>query len=433
MIEHIYNIAMNMMGIIMMALIAKYIFLEPELQNYKKQFFAACLLLLILAEFMLHPDVGTILVVICAGIYIVLVRKTHKLRGFWLTLPIVGMGTGVIIPMLVIEGFLNRDIVTENMFYYIETTVEYGLLLLFWWKGKKWRQSFAQEMQYRALQKWESRLLTGIGTLLFLIAMPLTERQWLYALSFELKVYIAAFGMTSFMLTITVVVLIFQGNKRGYYHGLATLNEHYLKMELKHFEAYQKAQQETRRIRHDMKNHLHSIRYFVQERDFTELENYLDGMDIAMQQTDTELHCGSAFADAICNAKYQTARQKGISFQISGMIPDHMKMEPLDLCAVFANALDNAIEATEQLPDEQRWVTLDIAVQGNMLFLHFQNPTNSKPAIHGTTKPDRKNHGFGLQNIKLAVEKYDGEMEIHTVEKDGISIFSLEIMLICSR
>lgn len=84
-------------------------------------------------------------------------------------------------------------------------------------------------------------------------------------------------------------------------------------------------------------------------------------------------------------------------------------MEPLDISTIFGNALDNAIEASGSLPEEQRLITIKGNRIHDLQIIVVENnvrPDCEVPA--GTSKKDTFLHGFGLANINAAVEKYGG-------------------------
>ena len=85
-------------------------------------------------------------------------------------------------------------------------------------------------------------------------------------------------------------------------------------------------------------------------------------------------------------------------------------MEPFDISTIFGNAIDNAIEASEKLPEELRLITVRAERIRDMLIITVENHTMPDVSpVEGTTKKDRFIHGFGIPNIKNAVEKYGGQ------------------------
>lgn len=105
----------------------------------------------------------------------------------------------------------------------------------------------------------------------------------------------------------------------------------------------------------------------------------------------------------------------------------------MDVCAVFANAFDNAIEACEKLPQEDRYIHLTIKATEQFWFLTMTNPVKEKvntkrlfQRIGGyTSKADNKQHGIGTYNMKRVVESHGGLVKATCQEHQ----FTLEIVL----
>ena len=140
------------------------------------------------------------------------------------------------------------------------------------------------------------------------------------------------------------------------------------------------------------------------------------------------MHTGNEFLDIILKDKAAKAREKQIDF--SAMVDFHEIdfMEPLDISTIFGNAIDNAIEASENLPEYKRLITVKAERVRDMLLITIEN--NTPPGNHlteGTTKKDRFVHGFGIPNIKKAVEKYSGQCSFQQEER----VYRLKILIPC--
>ena len=122
------------------------------------------------------------------------------------------------------------------------------------------------------------------------------------------------------------------------------------------------------------------------------------------------VHTGNEFLDIILRNKAANAREKQIDFSAMVDFNGIDFMEPFDISTIFGNALDNAIEASEKLPEELRLITVRAESIRDMLVITVENHTlpDASP-VEGTTKKDRFIHGFGIPNIKNAVEKYGGQ------------------------
>lgn len=186
-----------------------------------------------------------------------------------------------------------------------------------------------------------------------------------------------------------------------------------------------KDEERIRSIYHDMKNHL-LVLEGIQGTD----ETRKMAQELRSQIADYEnyIHTGNDFLDIIIRDKAEKAREKQIDFSALIDFGGVDFIEPLDISTIFGNAIDNAIEASEKLPEDKRLVTVRAERVRDMLLITIEN--NTTPGSHlveGTTKKDRFVHGFGIPNIKKAVEKYSGQCSFHQKE----SIYQLKILIPC--
>lgn len=202
----------------------------------------------------------------------------------------------------------------------------------------------------------------------------------------------------------------------------------------KYYEAMEGQQFEIRRLKHDLANHLQVLLALPEERRAGYIEGMLDNPALTQVLT----YSGDATVNAVLTAKESLMRQKGISFYVKVDIPGELPFERADVCALFANGLDNAMEACEKLPRGKREVNLTARTGKGMLAVCVKNPYQEKlmetqntgrradlsegqlsgetKNILRTTKKDAANHGYGLRSIREVVKKYGGNMEIKREE-----------------
>lgn len=224
----------------------------------------------------------------------------------------------------------------------------------------------------------------------------------------------------------------------------AKLNEaYYESMEQQHFE--------LRRLRHDMANHLQALSALPSEEKDTYIRELLDSGALAK----TLNYCGDPTINAVLSVKENLLRQQNISLELKLDIPEELPFEKADLCAIYANALDNAAEACARQPEEKpettnaepranntknRTIILESRARKGMLVFQITNPvpenvlgqragisvqsetfsalsagkekSGQAETLPPTTKKDRTRHGYGLRSIRMSVEKYGGHMEI---------------------
>lgn len=206
----------------------RYVFLEQGLEPRKQRIFhAVCIFLVFASFFILGEDVAVLLLILAGGINISLARKEHHIRGFFLVLPITGIQNGLVVPIMFVPLRLGL-IAAEKQYRYVFGI--YGLilflLLLFTILGRDWRRQFAIEMKHRHLHSWERLLLCGVGILLLVYSYVLststaaTDMAAAYGeeIADQFAANLCLMGSIALVLTITIIVLVMQGNKRSHYH-----------------------------------------------------------------------------------------------------------------------------------------------------------------------------------------------------------------------
>lgn len=132
-----------------------------------------------------------------------------------------------------------------------------------------------------------------------------------------------------------------------------------------------------------------------------------------------ERACQHPAADALLMAKVQRCRERGIRLEIDAEIPADLATPAVELCAVLANALDNAIAACEALPEDERWVTLKARRAHGLFSVVVENACAKEAVGHRQRKGGRgaregrgglPEHGWGQSIIEGVVRRHDGEM-----------------------
>lgn len=130
---------------------------------------------------------------------------------------------------------------------------------------------------------------------------------------------------------------------------------------------------------------------------------------------DSHIETGNEVMDTILTEKSLLCEARGIHFtcMVDGQALDFMS--PSDLCALFGNALDNAIEAVSEFEDESmRSISLVVKRHTSMVAIHLENYCAQEPVFEEglpmTTKQDTSLHGFGTRSMSLAVQRYTGSI-----------------------
>lgn len=171
---------------------------------------------------------------------------------------------------------------------------------------------------------------------------------------------------------------------------------------------------------HDMKHYIVAIRH---ETDAAARSGMVDELEASIRGYGaTAIETGNPVVDTMLTTKTTRAEAQGITVTsvVDGSVVNFM--EVMDVVTVFGNAMDNAIEATRQVPDvDRRLIKIAVFRQEHLALLRFENYFGGEvtliDGLPSTTKDDAQHHGYGLKNIRQAAEKYGGSFTVHT--EDG--------------
>ncbi|MBK0348634.1 GHKL domain-containing protein [Aerococcaceae bacterium zg-ZJ1578] len=180
------------------------------------------------------------------------------------------------------------------------------------------------------------------------------------------------------------------------------------------YKAYAENTHYINRKAHDLK---HQIETILAEDDLKVRQEYLATLREAIDTLSYKIETGNGVLDTILTRKNTYCQEHDINFTCIANGSLLHKMEIMDICSLFGNALDNAIEHVEKIDMiEKRLVTLKLLNKGKMVILRVDNycvdETMDLTTLPNTSKKDQDNHGYGLKNIQYIAKKYNGNMTV---------------------
>ena len=188
----------------------------------------------------------------------------------------------------------------------------------------------------------------------------------------------------------------------------------YVTEQQKHIRLMVEKTQDMKKFRHDVRQHMWVISYHIEHGELDLAKEYINQIYENMDSTRMEHYTRVVPIDVVLSDKKEIMDQKKIVFNWSGSvnkIPDNIK--EYDICTVFIDILDRAINACEALPEDEREIKLLVEINNGKLYIMEKH----KCKIRNIKHEDRK--------IKAISEKYDGYV-IHTVDDDS---YMVEVVL----
>ena len=187
-----------------------------------------------------------------------------------------------------------------------------------------------------------------------------------------------------------------------------------LSRQMRHYQSYRKYTESYRAFRHDYENLMASLKALLNRQEYKKAIRMLDGIHDTMQRNVLvhKSYSDNIILDAILKDAADVCEEKNIHFSAHAYLPETVPMTELDIVRVFANIINNAIEACNKLSGQERFVEVKSNGNQNWVIIEITNSFNGELLIEGdepeTTKEDKDLHGFGLRIIKETIESLGG-------------------------
>ncbi len=204
-----------------------------------------------------------------------------------------------------------------------------------------------------------------------------------------------------------VILLLMQ---RNIYKESQQLTQRYLEEQKGHYEYLEKRETETKKFRHDLRSHMEMLSVLAKERRYDEFDKYVEEINLNIDRFGNNVTVQNGIVDAIINKYYSEAIANDVSMEVKGRFPSDCKIDAYHLCTIFSNILSNALEATVEAG--KKWISVECRYTDDNILVVVKNTFDNKNTIRNgkarTHKKDTNNHGFGLENVKDSISKYNG-------------------------
>lgn len=197
-----------------------------------------------------------------------------------------------------------------------------------------------------------------------------------------------------------------------------------LDFQKKKYEQLGESYRQTRRIIHDVKNHYFYIQEQINNHHYDQLLDYTSAAIQDMEDHYAKYNTGNLVIDSFLTSYDNLAVKNNISFYTRLNLDfNRIPVGDYDLCTILGNILDNCITACRICNNGDKYISISIETTDDDRFvIHCENRAPEEE----TTRSRRSiNHGFGMNNIQHAVEKYHG----YYVFKHSGDIFYTDIMV----
>ncbi len=166
---------------------------------------------------------------------------------------------------------------------------------------------------------------------------------------------------------------------------------------------------------HDLKHQINMLRNM---HDNEQRSAFLDSMEADIKAYELQNKTGNSVLDTLLTGKSMYCNKHGITMTVvaDGSLLDFM--DAMDICSIFGNSLDNAIESVMEIKEkEKRLIHVSVSQVKSFVMIRIENYFEGDLKIDSgnflTTKKDAKSHGYGIKSIKYTANRYDGVVSIN--------------------
>ena len=294
---------------------------------------------------------------------------------------------------------------------------------------------FAQVAVLQLLRKLSVKLKTldnkNMFSLFLMSTISFVLMQSLTALLFTdsaktMQIVVVLSFIFIILCLVAVIVAIYINSKHQKEKRESELMSLSNEMMERNFAELQNSQNTIHQQVHDFKNHIRTISGLIDSD--VSAKKYIEDL-LAVSYTQAKYcHSNNDVINSIINCKVIDAKAQNTPFEHRVNLSEPLYLSSVDICAILANQIDNALEACAKIQDaDKRFVKVEIWQKESFVFFKVtnatnENPFNSKHKLVSTKSNKDSLHGFGIKNISRAVSAYGGILKNDYKDGQFISI-----------
>ncbi|MFA9377006.1 MAG: sensor histidine kinase [Lachnotalea sp.] len=269
------------------------------------------------------------------------------------------------------------------------------------------------------------------------LLFPMFSFIFLYSLIYLLQVYPGVIQRSLFLFN-TILLLVLNiyftyifGNllKSNQLKQELEIEKQHSSLQYRYYERVEQQYQESRKVIHDIRNHIQAVDRLVALRDSETISQYTTDMQEMLNQLGMTYFTSVKVLNIILNDKTMTMTSLGIKSDITLRDISLDFMRDIDITTVFSNLLDNAIEAAKD--SKEKWIYFHADRTHDFISITLKNsflttPKKSNTLFHST----KQNHdGYGLKNVERVLLKYNSDIQYQILDENDAKIFSVSLLL----
>lgn len=231
--------------------------------------------------------------------------------------------------------------------------------------------------------------------------------------NFALDFVIALISSSILILNIFFMWLIIRVSKDSNLRAENKCIKENIQLQHQYYLNMQESQMKVKKLYHDMKNHMICIENLYGKNE------YVESINNQLKECNSIFNTNNMILDIILNDKKRICESKGIDLIADINFKECNFIDSADVCSIFSNMIDNAIEACENIEDNgiSKKINIKGTIVKSLYIIKCENPKNNIIKLKSgkilTNKKDKFLHGIGISSMKNSIEKYNGNLEVN--------------------
>lgn len=208
---------------------------------------------------------------------------------------------------------------------------------------------------------------------------------------------------------------IHQGREHRYQveKELLGMNEQLLRRQI---ELMKEAEEEAIRIRHDIRHHCLLVEEYIRNKEYDKILSYVKQYGADVESHKAERISSNETINNILTAYGRYAKEEKIHIVMDVKTAEHIAVRDIDLVAILANIVENAIHGCLCVEETRREIQLFIVQKGNKIAIQCKNTCSQDVEFHKGLPKATKGGGVGVSSIRKVVSYYNGETDFFVDE-----------------
>ncbi|MGL4605930.1 MAG: sensor histidine kinase [Eubacteriaceae bacterium] len=243
---------------------------------------------------------------------------------------------------------------------------------------------------------------------------------------------VQGFIVIGFLVFDFYLIFLFESiSKKNRLEQEVVLGKQQATMQANYYATIEAQYDESQRLIHDMKNHLHTLEsMYTEDERIQEEKEYTEMIYEKMNRLGSRFKADNRVLTIIINDKIKRSEELGIEIKTEVENINLDFINAFDLTTIFSNLLDNAIEACAEVEKNGRFIHMKLFKRNKFIILNIKNTINQLPVKEKNRFSSTKGQGhfgLGLKNVQRAIESYEGDIGYDYNEK----VFTIKVTIPC--